>query len=175
MTRCWRLCLAALVAGLTLTAARGQVPVPNAWPASQALPATLFRDLDGKTVHLAELRGRAVLINFWATWCEPCRAEMPTLQQITEVYGPEKLAVLTVNVKDSDAKVRQFMKSTGLNLPVLPDLEGTIARQWQVRIFPTTVLIGADGRARWRIVGEMDWTGPQAERLLAGLFVPQRR
>jgi thiol-disulfide isomerase/thioredoxin len=175
MARCWRPWLTALAVGLTLSAAQAQVPVPSAWPASQALPATLFRDLDGRTIRLSDLRGRAVLINFWATWCEPCRAEMPTLQQVADLYGPEKLAVLAVNVKDSDAKVRQFMTSTAMNLPVLPDPEGSIARQWQVRIFPTTVLIGADGRARWRIVGEMDWTGPEAERLLTGLFVPQRR
>ena len=68
------------------------------WPASRPAPALQALDLQGKTWTLAELRGRAVVLNFWATWCPPCRAEMPSLQQLGEIYGPEQLLVLALNV-----------------------------------------------------------------------------
>jgi thiol-disulfide isomerase/thioredoxin len=147
----------------------------RAWSAVLPTPALVLQNLQGRATGLAEFRGKAVLLNFWATWCEPCREEMPTLQQLADVYGPDKLVVLTVNVKDSRAKAQQFMQGAGLDMTVLLDGDGQAARQWQVSIYPTTVLIGADGEARWRIVGQADWTSQEAERLIAGLFQPARR
>jgi thiol-disulfide isomerase/thioredoxin len=127
------------------------------------------QDLDGKTWRLADLRGRAVILNFWASWCEPCRAEMPTLQQAAEIYGPDKLVVLTMNYKESAAKAAQFVQTTGLALPVLLDPTGDITRLWEVRAFPSTMLIAADGRPVMRIRGELDWSGSEAERMIAPL------
>jgi thiol-disulfide isomerase/thioredoxin len=140
------------------------------WPAGLATPAFEAKDLHGKTWRLAELRGRAVVINFWASWCEPCRAEMPTLQQLAEIYGPDRLTVLAVNYKEPAAKAAQFARSTGMSLPVLLDPAGDITRAWDVRVFPSTMLIGADGRARLRIRGEVDWSGAAAEKMVAGLL-----
>lgn len=131
-----------------------------------------FQALDtlGKTWRLDELKGRAVLINFWASWCEPCRAEMPTLQQISDLYGPDKLLVLALNFKEHPTRAIQFAASTGLSLPVLLDPQGVTARAWGVKVFPTTVLIDRHGRPRQRVQGEVDWTGAAAAQMVDALL-----
>ena len=129
-------------------------------------------DTTGKTWGLADLRGRAVLLNFWASWCEPCRAEMPTLQQVADLYGPEKLLVLAINFKEPAARAIQFAKTTGVTLPVLLDVDGKVARQWGVKVFPTTLTLDSRGQPRQRVQGEVDWTSSAAEKLIAGLFRP---
>lgn len=129
-------------------------------------------DTTGKTWRPAELKGRAVLLNFWASWCEPCRAEMPTLQQVADLYGPEKLLVLAINFKEAPARAIQFSKSTGMTLPVLLDVDGQAARRWGVKVFPTTLTIDSRSQPRHRMQGEVDWTSSDAEKLIAGLFTP---
>jgi thiol-disulfide isomerase/thioredoxin len=140
------------------------------WPG----PVSAFSlvDTNGKTWALADLRGRAVMLNFWASWCEPCRAEMPTLQQVADFYGADKLLVLAINFKEPVARALQFAKTTGVTLPVLLDLDGKVARGWSVKVFPTTLMIDHTGRPRQRVTGEVDWTSSSAEKLIAGLLKP---
>ena len=135
-------------------------------------PSPAFQAVDtaGKTWRLEALRGRAVLINVWASWCEPCRAEMPTLQQIADLYGAEKLQVLALNFKEHPTRAMQFAATTGLSLPVLLDPQGQTARAWSVKVFPTTLLIDRTGRPRQRVQGEVDWTGKEAARLIDALI-----
>jgi len=137
-------------------------------------PVEAFSLLDttGKTWRLADLTGRAVLLNFWASWCEPCRAEMPTLQQVADLYGPDKLLVLAVNFKEKPARALQFAKSTGVTLPVLLDVQGQAAHQWDVHVFPTTLTLDRRGHPRQRVRGEVDWTGSAAEKIIASLLQP---
>lgn len=164
---------AAGLAGIgSLARAQGFDVTP--WPAARAVPPLQALDLNGKQWRLSDLRERAVLINFWATWCEPCRAEMPTLQQLAEFYGNDKLVVLAVNFQESIRKINSYVQSTGLSLPVLLDPKGAIARQWGANVFPTTILIDAAGRARQRVRGEVDWTGRAAAALVEPLLMPQR-
>lgn len=146
----------------------GQAYEISKWPG----PASAFNLVDskGKTWRPEDFKGRAVLLNFWASWCEPCRAEMPTLQQITDLYGPEQLLVLAINFKEKPARALQFAKSTGMTLPVLLDVDGQLAQRWGVKVFPTTLAIDSQGRPRLRVMGEMDWTGKAAERLIVSLF-----
>jgi len=146
------------------------------WPKGLAVPQLQASDLQGKVWRLSDLRGRAVLLNFWATWCEPCRNEMPTLQQLAEIYGPEQLLVLAVNFREGPRRITQYVQATGLNLPVLLDAQGEIARQWGANVFPTTILIDAEGQPRQRIRGEVDWTGREAAALVEPLLrgKPQR-
>ena len=129
-------------------------------------------DTTGKTWQPADLHGRAVLLNFWASWCEPCRAEMPTLQQVADFYGSDKLLVLAINFKEPAARALQFAKTTGVTLPVLLDLKGEAASRWGVKVFPTTLMMDGAGRPRLRVKGEVDWTGPAAEKLIASLLKP---
>lgn len=135
-----------------------------------ATPAFEALDTSGKIWRLADLKGRAVLINFWASWCEPCRAEMPTLQQIADIYGPDKLLVLALNFKEHPRRAIQFAATTGLSLPVLLDPQGQTAGAWGVKVFPTTVLIDRQGRPRQRVQGEVDWTGAPAAQWIDTLL-----
>jgi thiol-disulfide isomerase/thioredoxin len=165
----------AISSGASALPARPQGLTGPAYEVSPwAGPVSAFAlvDTTGKTWQPADLRGRAVLLNFWASWCEPCRAEMPTLQQVADFYGPDKLLVLAINFKEPAARALQFAKTTGVTLPVLLDLKGEAARRWGVKVFPTTLMMDSAGRPRFRVKGEVDWTGPAAEKLIAGLLKP---
>ena len=139
------------------------------WPANKAAPAQLGIDAAGRSWNLAEQRGRALLINFWASWCEPCREEMPSLQRLATSRAAD-LQVLTVSFKDPLASAQRFISQSGLQLPVMRDEEGTLARQWGVRVFPSTVLVDSEGIVRSTVRGAVDWTGPAAQRLIQPLL-----
>jgi thiol-disulfide isomerase/thioredoxin len=161
--------LVLLALGIALPAAAQGYQV-QAWPAVQRVPEFALADMSGHVWRLHDLKGRAVLINFWASWCEPCLNEMPSLQTVADLYGPDKLVVLAVNFKQSGPTIQNFVQKTALQLPVLPDPQGLVARQWGVKAFPTTVLVAADGKVRAVVQGEVDWTGQPASRLLQSLF-----
>lgn len=161
--------------GLTLAALAGPVLAQRGydvtpWPARQPAPALRALDLQGKTWTLADLRGRAVVLNFWATWCPPCRAEMPSLQQLAEIYGPEQLLVLALNVGEGPRRITQYLQSSGLNLTVLLDPQSEAAKAWGANVLPTTILIDSEGRPRQRVRGEVDWSGREAQALVEPLL-----
>lgn len=165
---------AALATGTTLLPRREALATGeaaytvSAWQG--AVPPLQAVDIHGKTWRLDELKGRAVLLNFWASWCEPCRAEMPTLQQLADLYGTDKLLVLAINFKEHPARAIQFATSTGLSLPILLDPQGQAARAWGVKVFPSTMLVDRQGRPRQRVQGEVDWTGIEAARWIENLL-----
>ena len=163
------LALVAVTAGTRVQAQGYEV---LAWPARKPIPELTGIDLNGRTWRLSDLRGKGVLINFWASWCPPCLAEMPTLQSLAQFYGPEKLVVLTVNFKESAPVVQRFVQRTDLALPVLLDPTGAMARQWGATVFPTTVLLAANGQVRGVLRGEMDWSGLSAAKLVDPLLAP---
>jgi thiol-disulfide isomerase/thioredoxin len=140
------------------------------WPARKPIPALSGTDFLGKSWRLAELRGKAVLVNFWASWCEPCRAEMPSLEALAQFYGPEKLVVLAVNFKESPAVALRHVQRANIGLPILLDTSGQIAREWGANVFPTTVLVAADGLVQGLVRGELDWTSVQAGKLVTPLL-----
>ena len=118
----------------------------------------VLKDLSGAVHDLAAYRGRVVLVNFWATWCEPCRQEMPSIQRLRDKLAGKPFAAFAVNVDEPDARVQLFVKQTGFDLPVLMDPNKTVTRSWNVRVLPVTYLIGRDGRVRYRAVGDLDWS-----------------
>ena len=144
------------------------------WPARQATPTIDWQDIQGQRWSTASLKGRAVVLNFWATWCAPCKEELPSLQTLHEISGGNPL-VIGINVREPTARVSRYMKSTGLDFPVVLDAQGELAKQWGVTVFPTTVLIGADGKAQWRVLGDVDWSGREAEGWLKPLTVSTQR
>ena len=142
----------------------------QAWPPARAVPSLSLRNLQGQVQSLESLRGQVVVLNFWASWCEPCVAEMPSLLRLAESRGDEGVVVLAVNYQESPAKIRSFLENVlgevpGA-LPVLLDADGAAAKAWTRRVFPTTVLVGRDGRPRSSVVGEFDWTGIEARKLI---------
>ena len=162
------LAVLALLGTASWAQAQGFEVVP--WPARKPIPALSGTDLNGQHWRLADLKGKAVLLNFWASWCEPCRAEMPSLQSLSQFYGPEKLVVLALNFKESKTVAERYVQRSGLTLPVLLDTDGLMARQWGATAFPTTVLIGADGGVKSVVRGELDWTSQAAAKLVEPLL-----
>ena len=153
----------ALLGGLGgWASARAQSHEIAEWPRQTPTPQLDALDMAGRRVTLADFKGRVLVLNFWASWCEPCRAEMPTLQQLPLVLGEDRVAVLAVNFKEGPRRIAQFTQAAGVTLPVALDPYGDVARAWGVKVFPTTVLIDPGGRARQRIRGEVDWSSHQA-------------
>ena len=140
---------AALTLGLVVSGCPGQ-STPNGGVTGPPEIGKLAPDfelvtLDGKTVVLSQLFGRAVMVNFWATWCMPCRYEMPYIQQVYEDWPEEELVVLTINVGESSSRVSQFMRSEGFSFPVLLDSDGSVAQRYNVQGIPTTFFIDKYG------------------------------
>lgn len=166
----------ALCIGLLLTAgtALGQTDkkgwIVRPWPKDRKPPQLRLRTLDGEAWSLAAVRGRVVLLNFWATWCEPCRAEMPALQSLARRYEPDGLQAVAINYREGEPAIRRFLQHTPLALPILLDSDGEAASAWTPKIFPSTVVIGRDGRPAFTVIGEADWSGDEMQALITPLL-----
>lgn len=154
-----RLCLGALLgAGVFLPGAPAAAQwVRKPWPARKPTPAIELPAIDGAPWRLAAERGRPVLLNFWASWCEPCQAEMPSLERLALSQREAGLRVVAVNFREGGPAVKRFLSKTPLQLPVVRDADGAAARAFGIGIFPSTVAIDRQGRVRFIIVGEFDW------------------
>jgi cytochrome c biogenesis protein CcmG/thiol:disulfide interchange protein DsbE len=121
---------------------------PTVFP-QMGRPAPEFQldNLDGQPVSLSDFLGKPVLINFWATWCNPCVYEMPFIQEVFDEWSGQGLVVLAINVGESSSKAETFMESHGLSFPVLLDIEGKVAEQYNVLAhgIPQTFLVDRDG------------------------------
>jgi thiol-disulfide isomerase/thioredoxin len=113
--------------------------------AGSVAPDFALSDLDGNTVRLGDLRDRPVILNFWASWCAPCRLEMPELEQVQQDLGDSGLVVLLINQEESPDRVRAFSDELGLTTPTLLDGEGQVGRAYGAFFLPSTVFVGPDG------------------------------
>jgi thiol-disulfide isomerase/thioredoxin len=134
------------------------------------LLAARFSDLDGAPRRLLEWQGKALLCNFWATWCAPCRDEMPALETLARELGPRGLAVVGVNYKESKREVQAFVQEQKLGFPVLLDDAGQVARHYQVFALPVTVLVDRQGIVAGTALGIRDWVAPDARAYLDRLL-----
>lgn len=125
---------------------------------------------------LGDYRGKVLMINLWATWCLPCRVEMPSIEQLHRAYSDKGLKVVAISVDDpgTDPQVRSFVKQYGLTFEILRDPKGQlgdISRDYQTSGYPETVIVGRDGVIRKKLLGAHDWNSPEnralIERLLA--------
>ena len=121
---------------------------------------------------LRELRGKVVLVNFWATWCEPCIAEMPSLQSLRDRLGVESFEVLGVNYQEGPARINAFVQKAGVTFPIVRDTDGAVARAWGARVFPSTYVLDRAGQIRYVLVGEADWTSPTLVSTIRSLLGP---
>jgi len=130
----------------SLTTACQSNGVPDEAPqAGKPAPQFQLANPDGQLVSLSDLRGKLVLINFWASWCGPCRQEMPYIQQIYNEWQAKGMVLLAINIGESPSQVEEFMQSQGLSFPVLLDTEGKVAGQYGIRAIPTSFFIDRDG------------------------------
>ena len=168
--------LAALLLGCALA---GSAPLKGAaradttrfvpWSGSET-PALTLNDPSGRPHALADYRGTVVLVNFWATWCEPCRAEMASMRRLQERLAGKPFTVLLVNHGEARVRVRDFVSREALALSVLLDPNQDASRAWRVRVLPSSFLVGADGRVRYTVIGEMDWASPESVEAIQALL-----
>ncbi len=116
-------------------------------------PDFQLQSLDGQTVSLGNLQGKPVLINFWATWCGPCRSEMPYIQEIYEEWTNKGLVVLAVDIGESSSEVEEFMQGYNLSFTVLLDTKQDVAQRYNITGIPTTFFLDKDGIIQDKVIG----------------------
>jgi len=175
--RGWMMLAAAslLVLGvfLVIVQGRGSKVAPEVRPERGYLaPDFTLPNLDGQMVRLSDFRGnKAVLLNFWATWCAPCRLEMPTMDTAYQEYKGRDLEVLAISLDaGSKSVVKNFMQELKLDFPVLLDPDMEVLRLYRMVGIPASFLIDKQGIVRHREVGYRDWTTPESRRLLEAIL-----
>jgi len=142
------------------TSTSGLIPAPQK---GFLAPDFELQTITGEVVKLSDLRGQAVLVNLWATWCPPCRAEMPAIEKVYNQYKDDGLVVLAVNMtyQDTQSNIAPFVAEYGLTFPILLDQMGSVGTAYQLRSLPSSFFINRDG-----IINEVVIGGPMAEALL---------
>jgi thiol-disulfide isomerase/thioredoxin len=126
-------------------------------------------DLNGRSVNLKDFRGKVVFVNFWATWCLPCRTEMPAMERLYQEYNGKGLAMLAVNFRESRKEARAFVEELKLTFPVLLD-DGTVSALYGVFALPATYLVDRQGRGAARVLGARDWMGEESRAVIERLL-----
>jgi peroxiredoxin len=142
------------------TSTAGEIPAPRE---GFLAPDFSLQTPEGETVTLSELRGQAVLVNLWATWCPPCRAEMPAIQKLYEEYKDQGFMVLAVNMtyQDNPQAVLPFTQENNLTFPILLEETGEMARKYELRSLPSSFFVNRNGTIQEVVIG-----GPMSEALL---------
>lgn len=130
-------------------------------PAMTHAPDFNLRDANGSVSSLSGYRGRFVLLNFWASWCGPCRDEMPSIENLSRTFGGQGLAVIAINQKENVAVVNKFMRTHGLNFTTPLDTDGRVSASYRVYGIPVTYLIDGNGQAIGMKSGTKDWASPE--------------
>ena len=135
-----------------------------------APPALELEDLQGRAHRLADYRGKVVLVNFWATWCAPCREEMPSLERLRQALAGRPFVVLAVNVGEGARVAAGYLKTMPHGFTVLHDRDGSTTKAWGARILPATFVIGPEGDERIRHFGAPDWSSSEAQKRITALM-----
>jgi len=143
---------------------------------SKAPDFTAFTiDSTPKIKTLADYRGRVLMINVWATWCLPCRVEMPSIEALHKAYGPKGLKIVAVSIDDpgTEPAIRAFAKQYGLTFEILHDPKGAITQAYDISGYPETFIVGRDGIIRKKLMTATDWNSPDARALVHRLLTEQ--
>jgi thiol-disulfide isomerase/thioredoxin len=143
--------------------------VLTAWQGPPAAPPIDLLTPAGTSLTLTSLRGKVVLVNFWATWCEPCVTEMPSLQRLRDRFAP-RLEVLGVNFQEGPARIDDFVRKTGITFPTVRDTDGAVAKAWGARIFPASYVVDRAGHVKHALIGGADWTSNPLVSTIAALL-----
>ena len=137
--------------GETLTALPDKPPAPEF-----TLP-----DIDGRTHRLSDYRGKVVVVNFWATWCPPCREEMPAMQRAWEQVRNDDIVFLGINVGETEDELFAFTGDYRVDFPLLMDRDSAAIQDWPIRGLPTTYVVDSDGHLAYRAIGGRAWDRPE--------------
>lgn len=135
-----------------------------------ATPPLALRDPQGKEHKLADYRGQVVVINFWATWCDPCRAEMPSMQRLQDKLAGKPFAVLAIDYGEGAPRINDFLKQVPVRFTVLLDRDTSAATAWKVKVLPTTLVLDPEHRIRYSVVGDLEWDSPAVEGAIRKLL-----
>lgn len=132
-------------------------------------PGFSLEDMNGNKHDLKDYRGRVVVVNFWATWCPPCREEMPSMEKAWEKLQKNNIAMLAINVGEDADTIFTFTADYPVTFPLLMDRDSSVIKAWPVRGLPTTFVIDKQGRIVYRVIGGRDWNSPEMVQMLIDL------
>lgn len=150
------------------------VPILQPMKGAASTPEFALATPEGKKISLKEFRGKLVLLNFWASWCAPCREEMPAMEKLYQEFKDKNFTVLAIAVKDSKTDAVNFVKEHKLTYPIALDPEAKIGQEYGAWGLPATYLIGPKGEALARGWGPADWHGAAARKLIKDLLDGKR-
>jgi len=172
VTRPWVLTLLVAVLVAVQGVANG-APELKPWTGANPAPPIELYTIDGKPFNLEQLRGKVVLVNFWATWCEPCVAEMPSMQKLRAQLAGAPFEVVAVNHEEGEARIRGFLQKVPLDFTIVRDTDGGVTRAWHTGIFPSSYLVDAEGKIRYILAGATDWSATATVRKIESLLPPK--
>ena len=167
-----------LVGLLTAGAVIGVKMAPDIFPVEVGSRIPDFTAVDlatGDSVPLARYRGSVVLLNIWATWCEPCRVEMPSMQRLHETFGPDGLRIVAVSIDQAEPQVvKDFQREYGLTFDILQDRSRAIERVLQTTGVPESFVLNREGRIVKKVIGAHDWASVANQDLIRRLLAQRR-
>lgn len=135
-----------------------------------APPPLVLTDINGIKQDLSAYRGKVVLVNFWASWCPPCREEMPSMQRLSQKMANKPFVVLGVASGEEQADFTAFLGIVKVTFPILPDPSAATTKRWKVYGLPTSFLVDTEGRLRYVLTGPTEWDTPETIQLIDTLF-----
>lgn len=152
-----------------LQAAEVLSPIPGRVMA----PDFTLPDTEGKTHKLSDYRGKTVIINFWTTWCPPCREEIPSMNRAWQSLQKEDVIILAINMGEDEDTIFVFSADYPADFPLLLDRDGEVIAEWPVKGLPTTYVVAPDGRIAYRAIGGREWDAPAFMEIIRALRVDQ--
>ena len=148
-----------VIAGLSLTGLNGVANAAKLKPVDGDLdaPALVLKDLQGKTHDLKDYEGQVVLVQFWATYCGPCRQEMPSMNKMMTKMGDTPFTILAVDMGETEAEVKQFVSEVKPEFTILMDEDGKSIADWRVFAAPSNFIVGPDGKIKYTLFGGVEW------------------
>lgn len=132
-------------------------------------PEFILQDIQGKQHALSDYRGRILVVNFWASWCQPCRAEMPSLQRAADWLAQHDIPLIAIGVGETRKSVMQFLRDVPVRFSLLLDTDANVMASWSVPALPTTFVIDQEGRIIFQAIGEREWDDPVVLDQIAAL------